>query len=209
MGCPQLEVQRQVGIWDPEQHAAEPMDVAGGKLGAKTPKQASACHSLAVWLSEATWLLWASFSSVQWDGRTQPPVFFPAWKSDSMTRNRWKIRIDQENTWGHLLVSWNPALLCNLLIWIIRYIHLSYAGHSKELNFQTICSLFTIFDLVIPLQGVWIKVEILRQRLMYKDEPFILTSKYKKIKITPQMDITKINWHQVFPGGPVTRTLHS
>lgn len=34
----------------------------------------------------------------------------------------------------------------------------------------------------------------MRQRLTYKDEPFILTSKDKKAKITPQMDITKINY---------------
>ena len=133
--------------------------------GAKTPKQDSACHSLAVWLAYATWLLWASFSSVQWDSRTQPPIFFPAWRSDSMTRNRWKTRIVQKNTWAYLLVSLNPAHLCDLLIRIIRDTRLSYfAGHGKELNFQTMSSLFTIFDLVIPLQGVWIKVEIVRQR---------------------------------------------
>ena len=38
MGCPQLEVQRKVGVWDPEQHAVEPMDVAGGKLRCQDTK---------------------------------------------------------------------------------------------------------------------------------------------------------------------------
>lgn len=43
--------------------------------------------------------------------------------------------------------------LSDLLIGIIRDICLSYyAGHGKELNFQTMRSLLTIFDLVIPLQ---------------------------------------------------------
>ena len=38
MGSPQLEVQRKVGVWDPEQHAVEPMDVAGGKLRGQDTK---------------------------------------------------------------------------------------------------------------------------------------------------------------------------